>query len=108
MTYTYADLKIGDLVDGERVIAKEDWSVGPVFGPAEEYVRITVASGGRRTEKASHPAGPTDWRLAAVSDEDLAVGADHFADQWRWRGTACQQSLAALHGVALEINRRAS
>lgn len=108
MTYTYGDIKIGDLIDAELVTNVETWSVGPVDGPSETFVRITAKSGGRRTEKASYPAGPTDWRLANVNDVDLAAAADVFADHFRDRIVPGTWALEALHGVAVEINRRAA
>lgn len=90
MTYTYADIKNGDLIDSEKVTLVERFAGGDW-----EFIRVTVASGGCRTESADHPAGATDWRLANVTDEDLLTAPRVWP-------------IEALHGVALEINRRAA
>jgi hypothetical protein len=103
MTYTYGDIKISDLIDGELVTKVERFAGGDW-----EFIRVTVASGGHRTEAADHPAGPTDRTLADVSDKDLSDAADVFADHHRDRIVPPKWTIPALHGVALEMNRRAA
>lgn len=105
MTYTYGDVKIDDLMDGELVTKVERFA-----GGAWEFIRVTVASGGYRSEAANTPAGPSDWRLAGCTDQDLAQGADSFAEQWKREAGVLHRDwiMTALQGVAIEINRRAA
>lgn len=104
MTITYADITVNSVWDGDLVIQREVFAGGDW-----EFVRLTMKTGGRRTEAANFSteelqglriANPV---LVDVPNDELLLGAGVFADQARegWDGM-----VDALHGVALEIHRR--
>lgn len=101
---TYGQINVGDVLGAEVVTAVEtfaggDWS----------FTRVTVSSGGRRTEQSDFPVlvnYVADPLLVNVPDADLAAGGDVFADHARDRVVPLPWAVTALHGVALEINRR--
>lgn len=110
MTYTYGDVKVGDLIDSDLVETTYKFWAGPWGGPHVDYVRITTKSGGIRTELASHPAGSTDRELDSINDEDLNWAADTYGDALKNGTTPSAKEwkaiLLSLHGVAVEMNRR--
>lgn len=101
---TYADITVGSVWDGDVVTSREVFA-----GGEREFIRLGTRTGGRRTEAADFPLdGLTGLRIADplltdVPDDQLAIGADVFADQARqgWDGM-----VDGLHGIALEMERR--
>lgn len=104
-TWTYSDATVGTIVDGEIITLVERFA-----GGEHEFIRITTATGGRRTEKATEPLAILHWadpRLVDVTALDMATGVDYFVE-WLGLGEADNYPalLTGLHGLALEINRR--
>lgn len=112
MTSTYADITVGSVWDGDVISDREEWAVDALDGrPACKFIRLTTRTGGRRTEAADFPLDSlTGLRIAEpllldVPDDQLAIGANVFADSVRDGAT---DLLTGLHGIALEMERRAA
>lgn len=104
MELTYADATPGTIWDGELVTEVEHFQ-----GGEHHFVRVAVASGGRRTEAADHPAEIQHWadpKLVNASDRDLDRGMEIFADMIEDNLPDKAKVLDMLHALALERNRR--
>jgi hypothetical protein len=104
MTSTYGDITVGSVWDGDIVTEREIFA-----GGEHEFIRLTTRTGGRRTEAADFPLDSlSGLRIAEpllldVPDDQLAIGADGFADNVRM---GYREQLDSLHAIALEMERR--
>lgn len=102
MLTTYGDINRGDIIDGHIISETLRWCAEDM-----EFTRLCTQDGGYRTECSDYPvtvqhhADPT---LVDVDDVDLdqfvkAVNCSIGVVPAHW-------IIQALHGVALEMNRR--